>query len=66
MDEPEADVETALHTARVAADDAVGRVGDSEQLEQPADALVQLAPGHALYAPLQRQVLASGCVPVRA
>ena len=60
MDEPEADVEPALHAARVAADDPVGRVGDAEQLEQLVDALAQPAPAHALHAPLQRQVLAAG------
>ena len=60
VDEPERDVEPALHPARVAVDDAVGGVGDPDELEQLVDALPQLAAAHALDAALQHQVLAAG------
>src|SRR5947209_2301407 len=59
-------VRPALHPARVAADDAVGRLGDADQVKQFVDAGPQRATAHALDAALQHQVLAAGAVAVDA
>ena len=66
MDEPEADVEPPLHATRVATHDAVGRVGEPEQIQQLADPRLESAAADALDAPLQHQVLPAGRVPVDA
>ena len=48
MDEPEGDVEPPLHAARVASHDAVGRVGEPEQIQQLADPRLESADARAL------------------
>ena len=60
VDEPERDVEPALHPAGVAAHDPVGRVGEPDELEQLVHALLQLGAAHAVDPALQHQVLAAG------
>ena len=64
--EPERDVEAALHPAGVAARDAIGGVGEAEQLEQLVHALVQRRACHRVDPALQQQVLAAGRLPVDA
>ena len=66
VDEPERDVEPAPHPARVGLDDAVGRVGDPDELQQLVGARVQAAAAHPLDAALEHQVLAAGAVLVDA
>ena len=60
MHEREAEVEPALHPARVAADLAVGRVGQPDPLEQFAAAPFALGPAEAVQGALQAHVLAAG------
>ena len=58
--EREREVEPALHPARVAADLAVGGVGEADPLEQFAAALVALGLAEAVQGGLQAHVLAAG------
>ena len=61
VDEREREVEPALHAARVAADAAVGGLGQPDALEQLARArLARSALGEALQRRLEQQVLATG------
>ena len=60
MHEREREVEPALHAARVAADLAVGRVGEADALEQLGAAADALALGQAVQRGLEAQVLAPG------
>ena len=58
--EREREVEAALHAAGVAADLAVGRVGEADALEQLGAAAAALALGQAVQRGLEAQVLAAG------
>ena len=60
MHEREREVEPALHAARVAADLAVGRVGQPDALEQLVAARAALRLRQALERRLQPHVLAAG------
>ena len=65
VDEPDRDVEPALHPAGVAAGRPVGRVLQPDEPEQLVHAGVQRLPRHAVDPPLQEQVLAAGRRPSR-
>ena len=58
--ERERQVQPALHAARVAADLAVGRVGEADALDQRVAARAALGLGHALQRGLELHVLAPG------
>ena len=66
MDEPERDVEPALHAARVAPDDPVGGVRDPDEVEQLVDAAAEHVPRHALDPALEQEVLTAGRLAVDA
>ena len=58
--ERQREVEAALHAARVAADLAVGRLGEADALEQLGAAAGALGLGQAVQAALEVHVLAPG------
>ena len=60
MDEGQREVEAPPHPARVAADPAVGRLGEADALDQLVAAGAALALGDAVERRLQSHVLAGG------
>ena len=64
MDKREREVEPALHSSRVAADLAVGGLGQSHAVEQLVAALLALLAGDPVHSGLQTQMLATGQVRV--
>src|SRR5262249_61281284 len=66
VDEPERDVETALHPARVGLRDSAGRLGEAETFEQLLDALPPRTAGQPVDLGLHLQVLAPGRLRVEA
>ena len=66
MDEPERDVEAALHASGVGLGDPSRGIGQAEALEQLFDALPSRAAGEAVDLGLHLQVLAAGRLRVEA
>ena len=60
MDQRQREVEPALHAARVAADLAVGRLGEADPLDQLVAAAQRVRLGQPVHPGLQAHVLAGG------
>ena len=60
VDEPDGDIEAALHPAGVRPDDPAGIGGQPDRVEQVADAIAEIRAAHAEEACLELQVLAAG------